>query len=224
MACDPATLAALSKAFQGVDDRTLNAIQAYLLCQIQQNPVSSFNAAAITGLPAASALTGAEIIAGVQSGTLSQFTVDQINTYLSSLELRAFLTSVSAYTSNATPANITDLSLNVVAGTKYSFEAYFIFQWTTGGTGGGLKLNFNGGSAAATVFSVVTSAVQGTSASSNALATTMTFAPVGLGTIGILVEGVFIPSSSGTIILMASQNTSGTNTSSILAGSWIHLE
>lgn len=139
-------------------------------------------------------------------------------------DVTAKVLSDVAYTSNATPANVTDLTLNVVAGSTYHIEAYILINFTTGGTGGGVKLNFGGGTATATTFSVVSSTLQGNTVNSNALATNMSFAPGGALLIGAFFSGVFQPSASGTLILKASQNTSGTNTTTIKAGSLIVLE
>lgn len=247
MACDPKTLNAAAACFQCLDEKQLRAIQAYLLCLINNNsssnPLNTAQAAntllggptsGAAALPSFRALVGADfgsqsanlVLASPNGSSGSPAFRQLVGADLSAIQSAGGLSNNATYTNNATPANVSDLTVNVNAGGIYAISAGIYFATTSGGTGGNLKMTFGGGSATATNFAVGSMSNVSTLASlgATALATAISASPPAQGNWFLGFMGTFLVNAGGTLIVQASQVTSGTNTTTLYAGSWLRAQ
>lgn len=122
-----------------------------------------------------------------------------------------------------TMSNLTDLSVTVVAGRKYSFELT-IFGGNTVAADG-IKWDFDGGTATMTTFRVHclahdTALVQ--SAQTTALATDHTIATFAGGQISC--KGGFVVNGAGTWIPRYAENATTTGIAAVLSESWLWMK
>lgn len=133
------------------------------------------------------------------------------------------------YTNATTTFSNTNLSRTVISGKTYTFDLSLLISQSTAADG--WKINFGGGSAAATNFvancnstaetGIIVTLANGTSA---ALATTINAATT-VTTGGQLIEchGSFVPSGAGTFIIQAGLNSITTGTITIKRGSFLAM-
>jgi hypothetical protein len=134
------------------------------------------------------------------------------------------------YTNATTTFSNTALSTTVISGRTYNFSANLLSSDSVAADG--MKIDFAGGSAAATNFRVNCMAsndttgatVAFTAATSAALATVINIPTMAsTGTHMIECNGTFVPSGAGTFIIRAGKNTNTTGTLTITRGSWLSL-
>lgn len=124
--------------------------------------------------------------------------------------------------SDATLVNLS-LSVGVTSGKKYAFRCVLYCANSTAGDG--VKIDFDGGSAAATNFRAhtkITDAALLTSTQTSALATDITAATI-TGDTEIEVNGSFEPSGTGTLIPRFAENSDGGGTLTVYRGSHLIL-
>ena len=149
------------------------------------------------------------------------------------LSTGAALKSVLAgdYTNATASMTNTALSVTVVSGTTYLLEAALFVADSTAADG--VAIDFDGGAATATTFIVSCGLIDGTGASaasqvngtSVALATDINASAITRNVVHLYhCNGTFVPSSSSTLIVRASQNAHTTGTLTMWAGSWLRLE
>jgi hypothetical protein len=122
------------------------------------------------------------------------------------------LTSQFDKTSNTTLSEVTGLSIDVVAGNTYIFNA--VLQTTDGGGGGKIAIN---GSCTSSMFIAGFSVF----AAATSLGTVVANGN-GLGC--VIVEGSITVSASGTLYPEFAQNSSNASASSVLVGSFFKVE
>jgi hypothetical protein len=136
----------------------------------------------------------------------------------------------SNYTNATTTFSNTALSITVTTGRAYTFRLVLLASNSIAADGG--KLDFNGGTATATDFRAhcVLSSATGTTlaqanAASTALATTIN-ATTFVATTQVMwkCNGSFEPSSTGTFIVRAAENSTTTGTLTINRGSHLWIE
>lgn len=129
----------------------------------------------------------------------------------------------SPFTKNNASLASTNLSFTVTSGRSYRISGCLQISNSTAGEGA--QFDFNGGGAGATTFfmsaSIVGTAVAGTVVSTS-LAGVINWTSV-TGTDYVLLNGYLKPSSTGTFILRAAENTTSTGTLTVGAGSWLEL-
>lgn len=132
------------------------------------------------------------------------------------------------YTNATATFSNTNLSVTVISGRTYAFSLSLFMSDSTAADG--MKIDFSGGAAGVTNFianAVLTNdttgaAVNLTAATTAALATVINAAAMASTGVHLLVvEGSFVPSSSGTFIVRAAQNAHSTGTLTIKRGSWL---
>lgn len=138
---------------------------------------------------------------------------------------RSYQTSTATYNLNATLANST-ISFDVEAGGIYAIRGQLFI--TSGA--GGLKYDFDGGTATVTTFYFVSNAFDSTTAGTarqvqvtSAIATDVTTVALAGGTGEIDCSGYVNFATSGTFKLRAAQNSSNAADSALLIGSNITL-
>lgn len=134
-------------------------------------------------------------------------------------------------TSDVTPENITDLVIAVAANTKYKFELCLAFTLASGSTEDiklalafptGATCDFGGSGPATTV-----TASSGDGEFLRRLAATSGSTSMGFGAItsslnAIITIRLSTGANAGNLQVMASQNTSGGNATTVKAGSYLH--
>lgn len=127
--------------------------------------------------------------------------------------------------SDATIANHpTAFSFNVITGRSYMLTGFLYAGNSTAGEG--FKFDFNGGAASMTTFVVEAQSVNGTNTPGTLVATSLSGAinwTSLTATNCITIFGMLKPSSTGTLIMRASENTTSTGTLTITAPSWLCL-
>lgn len=134
------------------------------------------------------------------------------------------------YTNATTTFSNTALSITVVSGRKYSFSGALFLTESTAADG--VKIDFNGGSAAATNFiahCVLTNdtgaGVTQVTATSAALATVISANATTTANVHLyMCDGSFEPSGAGTFIIRAAQVAHTTGTLTVKRGSFIQVE
>lgn len=130
----------------------------------------------------------------------------------------------AAYTNATTTFSNTALSVSVVSGRTYSFRVVLFVADSTAADG--IKVDFNGGSAAATDFRAHATLFDTAlllSTQVTALATSISQATV-TGNGMFECYGTFVPSSSGTFIVRAAQNAHTAGTLTIQRGSHLQIK
>lgn len=130
------------------------------------------------------------------------------------------------YTNATTTFTNTNLSRTVISGRTYSFQVCLFITQATAASG--VKIDFNGGTAAATNFVVnawLVNETGGLTALAAASSTTLAgvinaTTTVTTGQQNFVFNGSFVPSGNGTFIVRAADN-SGVTTLTIKRGSWI---
>lgn len=164
-----------------------------------------------------STATGASIGDVVADSTCSWYNdISTINTFSSATKFNNPIKSVTTTqfnkTSDATYSNIPELSLTLIGGTAYSFEAVVPVSCGAGGVSLALSASFAG-----TIFAVGT-AYNGSTVV-NVQETNSLSGAVGsfTGTVTrVVITGTVIPSVTGTFRLRFAQNSSNVATSSVL--------
>ena len=127
------------------------------------------------------------------------------------------------FTSSSATLGNTALSVNVIAGRKYTFKAILYVSDSVAAEG--VKINLAGGTATATNFRVQATAFDTAlnfSTQSSALATDL-LAATFTGNGSIECHGSFEPATSGSFVIKAAQNTHVTGTLTMFRGSHIIL-
>lgn len=186
-----------------VDDRvqTITLSRDPIFTSGQLNPLyggTGINTSASTGVPV------------ISFGTWS------VNSQ-SGLPLASYLTS--DYTNATSTFSSTNLSLNVVAGVKYTLELRIFASNSVAADG--FKIDFNGGSATMTEFVAgsATSLVTGTTSSLSGTFSNGTLT----GTNMVTISGSFKPSANGTFIVRGAENAHTTGTLTFGKGSSLVL-
>ena len=125
----------------------------------------------------------------------------------------------------ATPTDLTDLTVTVVSGRKYSFDLVLIVSQSVAADGA--RLDFEGGTAAATNFvadvTILDGAAYDTHTVVSALATDVTSTDIGT-TVKIEAKGSFEPSGNGTFIPRIGLEAASTGTITTLRGSYFWVK
>lgn len=125
----------------------------------------------------------------------------------------------------ATPTNLTDLTVNVTSGHKYSFD--MILMCSQSVAADGIRIDFEGGTATATNFRANVLIFDGvtldTHTSVTALATDVTSTDVGT-TVLVEAHGSFEPSSTGTFIPRVGLEAASTGTITTFRGSYLLIK
>jgi hypothetical protein len=131
---------------------------------------------------------------------------------------------VTADVTNATTtfSNITDLSVTLIAGRKYSGR--LVIKCSDSTAADGIKFDFGGGSATMTSFAAgITANIQGATlgvTDSSALATAFTATAMnGTGNHWIVIEFALVCNAAGTLIPRFAQNSHSTGTATLSANS-----
>lgn len=136
----------------------------------------------------------------------------------------AYVTSQFDKTSNTTLANVTGLTRNVKASTRYNFEAII---YTTSNVAGGIKLAI-GGTATATsiVYDAIVTDAGVLQVPTNTRTTTLGN-PVGEVTAvtaaKVVITGTILVNAAGTLTVQFAQNVSNGTASSVLVGSNLRI-
>lgn len=134
------------------------------------------------------------------------------------------------YTNATATFSNTALSVAVVSGRTYSIDVNLLVADSTAADG--MKIDFAGGAATATLFRIncfstndtTGATVAFTASTSNALATVLNIAAMAsTGTHMVRCSGTFVPSSSNTFTVRAAQNAHTTGTLTIFRGSWMSV-
>lgn len=132
--------------------------------------------------------------------------------------LGARCTTQTNYTASTTLANVTGMSVNVLAAGVYGFRAYIAGTATANG---GLKLAISG---TATATSISYTGTHKNNATTNASTTTTTLGDaVGAATAVFtdgFIEGTIVVNAAGTLTVQAAQNASHADTSSVYVNSY----
>lgn len=125
----------------------------------------------------------------------------------------------------ATPTDLTDLTVTVVSGRKYSFDLVLIVSQSVAADGA--RVDFEGGTAAATNFvadvTILDGAAYDTHTVVSALATDVTSTDIGT-TVKIEAKGSFEPSGNGTFIPRIGLEAASTGTITTLRGSYFWVK
>lgn len=130
----------------------------------------------------------------------------------------AVCTGAFSATSNTTLANVTGMSVNLVAGATYIIDIYLA---GTAGASGGIKVSLGGGTATATSFAAdswlyngttVAGQTQSTTYSGNQVATTAAFTTC-------FITGTIVVNAGGTFVVQAAQNASNGTATTIAVNS-----
>ena len=174
-------------------------------------------------LSASTTLVRDTIWASSNSGSAVTFSAGTKDVFCSiaanKMPISAYVTSDVTYTSNSTFANITDLSLPVVASGVYRMQMNM--HLTNAGFTTGFKVDFNGGSATMTSFRGQLHGTAGTLTQLTAL--TSSYSNTNFSNNHIMATGFLIVNAGGTFILRGAQASSGTDTTTLLAGSHLIL-
>jgi short subunit fatty acids transporter len=165
----------------------------------------------------------ARVTAGVVGATNGTTGAGWFRNTAGELALNADYTNATATYSN------TALSATVISGRTYSFDLSLMLTESTAADG--VKIDFNGGSAAATNFRVgcvltndVGTIVTQTSAVSTTLAGVISAtATVTTAQHRYSCSGSFVPSGAGTFIVRAGQVAHTTGTLTVHRGSWLNI-
>lgn len=135
--------------------------------------------------------------------------------------------TANATNATVTPANLTDLSLTLKAGRKYT--GILRIRCSTDVAADGILFDFDGGTATMTSFAAgVVANVQGATAGvtvSTALGTDLTFTALsGTGDNWIDIAVTMVVNAAGTFIPRFAQNAHTTGTATVGAGSYLWLE
>lgn len=200
----------------------------FFLTGANYNPFNQAPAPALSGQAALTVNNGsvaANIISLQDNGTLKWSAVD--GGFIRQVEGHSFLGS--NFTNATTTFSNTALSVNVENARKYRFTAALFVS--TDVAADGSKIDFNGGSAAATNFVVtcvlsnaVGATLTQTAATSAALATALNIGALTNTAVHVYnCSGSFEPSGAGTFIIRAAQNAHTTGTLTVKRGSWVSL-
>lgn len=162
------------------------------------------------------------LAAGVVGSTLGGANNGWIQNSAGELALNANYTNATAAFTN------TNLSATVISGRTYNFTCCLFFSDSTAADGA--QFDFNGGSAAMTVFRAHATAANDagaalavTNAASTALATAIQVALALTTQTCITIQGSFVPSGAGTFIVRAAQTAHSTGTLTVQRGSYISI-
>jgi hypothetical protein len=124
-------------------------------------------------------------------------------------------------TTGTTLTNIVGLSLNVLAGASYAFEAYLAGVATTNS---GVKFAI-GGTATATSISYAGAQTNGTAINANTVTTTLGAAVAGATTVWTNghIRGTIVVNAGGTLTVQAAQNAAHADTTSVYVNSHFNL-
>lgn len=123
-------------------------------------------------------------------------------------------------------ANLTDLTVTLIAGRKYTGR--MVLKVTDSTVAEGVKLDFNGGTATMTSFAAGAGVLAGgtnvlVNAVSSALATAINWSTI-TGETWVTVEISLVCNAGGTFIPRAAQNSHATGTLTTALGSYLHLD
>ena len=176
-------------------------------------------------LSASTTLVRDTILSSSNSNSAVSFSAGTKNVFVTvpagSIPQVAMVQSDVTYNNTTTFANISDLTLDVIAGAKYLVEAFFV----TDVVAQYIKADFNGGSATATTFNGVW-LVGGTSASAYNVTSLSTSALTTLSntsTGGGHFMGHLTVNAGGTLIMRGAQNSLAASDSILRAGSMLRL-
>jgi len=180
----------------------------------------AFTGTGLAGLPAAAALTGADLFYGVQSGSDVKVTGTQITTLLATGGPGLSRTGNDFPKTNNTLANITGLSINVLASTSYMFRA----ELAIASGAGGVQAAISGTCTVNNIVYdgwVVDSAANGTKGNAQASALNGVVAsviPTGAA-VHITIVGLIEVQNAGTLTVQFAQNTTNAAASTVKRGS-----
>lgn len=182
---------------------------------------------AISGLSAASALAGADLVPVVQGGVTKKATVTQIATAAGAVVTK-YKAADTTRTSTQTPAEDPDLAYASLAAGTYALNAYVVYTSTTGAAfAGGIKASQALNTSICSSFVVTqTSGAIGTPTTENprSNATASNQATDGTNYNAMHIRCTLILPSTTTISFHWAQTSSTAVSTKVLAGSWLKIE